>query len=66
MTGKVYVDGHQKTSNELRKISTYLSQDILIQPFLTVKESLTIAANLKLGRNDELKNATVSERFSGN
>jgi len=35
------------------KLSSYIMQEDLVQPYLTVQESMQIAANLKLG--DELK-----------
>ncbi|KRT78937.1 ABC transporter ATP-binding protein, partial [Oryctes borbonicus] len=55
VTGEIYVDGTKRDAADLKRISTYLPQDILIQPFLTVQESLNITAELKLGTNDEVK-----------
>ncbi|KAK9739364.1 ABC-2 type transporter [Popillia japonica] len=55
VTGDIYIDEIKQYSTDLKCISTYLQQDILIQPFLTVEESLRIAAEFKLANNEVLK-----------
>lgn len=47
--GKVIVNGKLRVLEEFRRISCYIQQDDRIQPLLTVKENMEIAADLMLG-----------------
>ncbi|KAJ0175781.1 hypothetical protein K1T71_008940 [Dendrolimus kikuchii] len=49
VSGRVTVNGHPRDMKMFKKLSTYIMQDDLLQPRLTVEESMWIAANLKLG-----------------
>ncbi|KAK9871012.1 hypothetical protein WA026_009972 [Henosepilachna vigintioctopunctata] len=48
-TGNILVNGKTRNEKNFRKISRYIMQDDYVQPYLTVQESMVIAANLKLG-----------------
>ncbi|XP_033213032.1 ATP-binding cassette sub-family G member 4-like [Belonocnema kinseyi] len=47
--GTVYVNGRVRDLNEFRRSSAYITQDDRLQPLLTVKENMKVAADLKLG-----------------
>ncbi|XP_069705223.1 ATP-binding cassette subfamily G member 4-like [Periplaneta americana] len=53
VSGTIKTNGHPRQLRLFNKLSSYILQEDLIQPLLTVQESMEIAANLKLG--DELK-----------
>jgi hypothetical protein len=53
VSGTIQTNGHPRQLKSFSKLSSYIMQEDLIQPFLTVKEGMQVAANLKLG--DELK-----------
>ncbi|XP_050561861.1 ATP-binding cassette subfamily G member 4-like [Spodoptera frugiperda] len=48
--GRITVNGHTREMKLFKKLSTYIMQEDLLQPRLTVQESMIIAANLKLGK----------------
>ena len=53
VVGKVYVDGSPKCSITWRKIAGYAEQQDILQPYLSVQETLTYAARFKLaGEHD--------------
>ncbi|XP_077286486.1 ATP-binding cassette subfamily G member 4 [Arctopsyche grandis] len=52
MSGKVFVNGVERTSGEplrFQRLSKYIQQDDNSRPYLTVLEAMTVAAHLKLG-----------------
>ncbi|GBP91474.1 ATP-binding cassette sub-family G member 4 [Eumeta japonica] len=49
VTGRITVNGHPRDMRVYKKLSTYIMQDDLLQPRLTVHEAMRIAADLKLG-----------------
>jgi ABC-type multidrug transport system ATPase subunit len=53
VSGAIKTNGHPRQLKFFSKLSSYIMQEDLIQPLLTVQEGMQIAANLKLG--DELK-----------
>lgn len=63
VTGSIRVNNHPRQLKRFHKLSAYIMQDDLIQPHLTVEESMSIAARLKLGREltDEQKLHAVDE-----
>ncbi|CAH0702263.1 unnamed protein product [Spodoptera exigua] len=48
--GRITVNGHTREMKLFKKLSTYIMQEDLLQPRLTVQESMVTAANLKLGK----------------
>ncbi|XP_034826923.1 ATP-binding cassette sub-family G member 1-like [Maniola hyperantus] len=50
VNGRITVNGHARDMRVFKKLSSYIMQDDLLQPRLTVKESMMIAADLKLGK----------------
>ncbi|GJQ84326.1 hypothetical protein Trydic_g5264 [Trypoxylus dichotomus] len=61
VSGRIYINGEPRVMSDFRKTTCYLRQEDLIQPFLTVLESVTIATHLKLGKrfSDEEKHSVV-------
>ncbi|KRT82798.1 ABC transporter ATP-binding protein [Oryctes borbonicus] len=49
VSGRIYINGEPRVMRDFRKVSCYLRQEDLVQPYLTVLESVTIATQLKLG-----------------
>ncbi|CAH2076869.1 unnamed protein product, partial [Iphiclides podalirius] len=50
VNGRITVNGHPREMRVFKKLSTYIMQDDLLQPRLTVSESMRVAADLKLGK----------------
>lgn len=54
MSGTVHINGRIRDNNkpyQFRRLSAYIQQEDMIRPKLTVRETMTIAAHLKLGFN---------------
>ncbi|CAG9785417.1 unnamed protein product, partial [Diatraea saccharalis] len=47
--GTIYTNGEPRNLKKFRKLSRYIMQEDLLQPFITVQEAMVIAADLKLG-----------------
>ncbi|XP_013185297.1 ATP-binding cassette subfamily G member 4 [Amyelois transitella] len=50
VNGRITVNGHAREMRVFKKLSSYIMQDDLLQPRLTVQESMRVAADLKLGK----------------
>lgn len=60
-SGSILVNGQPRNTRTFRKMSRYIMQQSLFQPMLTVREAMTVSANLKLGTfaSDEQKQQMV-------
>ncbi|XP_047513165.1 ATP-binding cassette sub-family G member 1-like [Pieris napi] len=63
VNGRISVNGQARDMRVFKKLSSYIMQDDLLQPRLTVGESMKIAADLKLGKElgDAEKELIVEE-----
>ncbi|XP_073979305.1 ATP-binding cassette sub-family G member 1-like isoform X3 [Rhodnius prolixus] len=59
--GCIKVNGEPRKLSVFNKLSSYIMQEDLLQPFLTVRECLNAAAQLKLGADCPDKNKAVEE-----
>lgn len=61
-TGVVKVNGSPRDYKQFRHVSSYVMQDSLLHPFLTVIEAMRFAVNLKIGKelNEQDKETRVS------
>ncbi|XP_013136906.1 PREDICTED: ATP-binding cassette sub-family G member 1-like isoform X1 [Papilio polytes] len=50
VSGRITVNGHARDMRVFKKLSSYIMQDDLLQPRLSVCEAMRIAADLKLGK----------------
>ncbi|KAF2894326.1 hypothetical protein ILUMI_11849 [Ignelater luminosus] len=63
VSGSIRINGMPRNMQTFHKLTAYIMQDDLLQPYLNVEELLTIAAKLKLGDRASLqeKSAAVNE-----
>ncbi|XP_052754565.1 LOW QUALITY PROTEIN: ATP-binding cassette sub-family G member 1-like [Galleria mellonella] len=47
--GHVYTNGEPRDLRQFRKLSRYIMQEDLLQPYITIREAMLIAADLKIG-----------------
>ncbi|XP_026315498.1 ATP-binding cassette sub-family G member 1 [Hyposmocoma kahamanoa] len=61
--GLVCTNGDPRNLSQFRKLSRYIMQEDLLQPFITVQEQMNMAADLKLGNviSKEKKSVVVHE-----
>lgn len=58
--GVVKVNGSPRDPQQFRHLSSYVMQDSLLHPLLTVKEAMNFSVNLKIGK--ELKEQEKQQR----
>lgn len=62
MSGSVKINGYLRDARQFRRICSYIMQDHLLHPLLTVKEAMKFSVNLKVG--NETSNAEKEEKVS--
>ncbi|KAL1139496.1 hypothetical protein AAG570_006480, partial [Ranatra chinensis] len=55
VSGSIKLNGQLRQMRTFHKISSYIMQEDLLQPYLTVRESMLITAHLKLGPHLKVK-----------
>lgn len=50
VSGVVKVNGSPRDPKQFRHISSYVMQDSLLHPLLTVREAMSFSVNLKIGK----------------
>lgn len=65
VSGVVKVNGSPRDRKQFRHVSSYVMQDSLLHPLLTVKEAMSFSVNLKIGKelSSEEKKIRVSLLF---
>jgi ABC-type multidrug transport system ATPase subunit len=62
VSGTITTNGHPRQLKIFSKLSSYIMQEDMVQPFLTVQEGMQIAANLKLGVEMEASKKQLAVR----
>lgn len=63
VTGELLVNGASRDEQLFQKSSCYITQEDLLQPFLTVREAMDVAANLKVPKGQKAPSEEILQEL---
>ncbi|XP_037302867.1 ATP-binding cassette sub-family G member 1 isoform X2 [Manduca sexta] len=63
VTGELLVNGQPRKEHHFQRSSCYITQEDLLQPFLTVREAMDVAARLKLPKGSKTPSVEILQEL---
>ncbi|CAH0398650.1 unnamed protein product [Chilo suppressalis] len=63
VTGELLVNGQPRNEHQFQKSSCYITQEDLLQPLLTVREAMDVAASLKLPKGSKIHSEEILQEL---
>lgn len=63
VTGELLVNGELRDEQVFQKSSCYITQEDLLQPFLTVREAMDVAASLKVPKGQKAPSEEILQEL---